>query len=682
MVNDNYSKVVSRNYTDQNQVSDAGLPRSGQDMSYTSDSSGVIGRLIPCGYQHLMPGSKYSGSTQINLQLDQMTTPLAPNMLLRVHNFFVPYFCVNKDFRDIMTANPSNNFNKNKSIGAFNPVSLASIFGNKFFPNWITLFQVIGNPSSNLSSLKPLIPSNVTDVVPITLSDNNAASVYVTGAIADLRAQVQSRMIDDVVDDTPSVVRQYLYSVYSPVIHFFFGEGSLLDEFGYPYISDTILRSFFLNGNSIFSTALPNLQDYFSYLFYNHAYSDAFPFFNDFALRAYHAVWIEFYRNVQLQKLTDDLDYHNWDNTYSLNDGNNYYWMLFMLTKHICPWNEDLFTSAQTDDIMRRVFMPVVSSAPYATEGSTNIEYNKDNTAVSRFLTLQQISYLDDKGVNKNVTLPVPSILNSSIHALTYDTELSNGSGFDLFSLKRAQMLERFLKRGHYFGSDEYRDIIKGQYGVDISDLRINRPQFLGGDTSFIQLNQHVSTAGSTPTQEIGQDSGSFGQRIVTGNGQVTGNTFTDFSEEWGIVITMFSIIPDVQYDPLCVQNTQIRVQDYPIPVLCQNFEAVIPTMALSRNTYYDPSNQDFGHAPSAYQYRSRVNEVHGRFLDEFSDYTCARFFGNSEETTPKLNSSFLECRPYLGCFVNKILLDGQFIYTANHQFFVENPLPAPVEVI
>lgn len=685
MFNDNYSKVVSRNYTSQNQVQDAGLPSSGQDLGYRTKSSGVIGRLIPVSYQHLMPGSKFSGKSVVAPTLDQMSTPIAPDMLLRIHNFSVPYFAVNKDFRDIMTTNPGNDFNKDFTIGYFDPLVIFKKV-MLLFPSLSASLIAASNSSATVAQLKTgiFIESNysLSSIVPSSSWMNNYKDIYVDGAFQDLKNQVASRMVSYSSLTTAALIRENLYSIAQPIIDFFFGEHSLFDNLGYSYVSHDQLSNLCLKGLSSSSTVV--WDRILAYLMFSSPVQLNPPslYFNDTALRCYQAVWIDFYRNVQIQKKVGDvLDYHKWDNQMSLNNNPNQApsaWQMQLLITRICPWNEDLFTSAQLDDIMRHIYMPITESLDGVVAfGPSSTSENSSVIPGARWITSQQLSYQDSNGVSRSVILPIPTLLNRALNNITDTDPTADTFGFDLFSMKRAQMLERFLKRGHYFGNDEYRDIIKGRYGVDVSDLRLNRPHFLGGATSMMQLDQHISSAGETGI--VG--SGSFGQRVVTGNGHLEGNTFTDFSEEWAMTLSLFSIIPDVQYDPLCIQNTQIFPQDFPDPILCENFEAIIPTQALARN-YYFSSGQSFGHAPSAYQYRQRVNEVHGRFLDEFSGYTAARFFGNSDETTPRLNSLFLECRPYLGFFVNTILLDGQFWFVNDNEFYVENPLPAPVEVI
>lgn len=680
MFNDNYQKVVSRNYTQQSEVQDAGLPKSAFDLSYQSKNHGVLGRLHVASYQHVMPGTKFRGSNTISPTLEQVSTPIIPDMIQRVHNFYVPDFAVNKDFRDIMTANPGNYFNKDITIGAFNPIYLLGLIGvitpssGDSVAN--TLFNAIRNKS--YSVLDDIFNNSdpIGDLLEFVWQFETEI-IFADGSLSDLKEQLNSLCSgysSALSDNDKLIIAKNVLRTY---IDFWIGQGSLLESLGYPYVSHE-------NFDIACKYTGTGTNELLASLFFYGIYASTLPLYSDMSLRKYQSIWISFYRNVQIQKINDVLDYHKWGNTDLLPSSfaipANHLWCYQLLLTRVCPWSEDMFTSAQMDDIMRRVYVPLLNqdTGQLGFGFDSDIEAN-DFVTGDRLLTVQEISYQNEKGENVSSFLPIPSILNRSLRSLNYSPRISGDSSFDLFSLKRAHMLERFLKRGHYFGTDEYRDIIKGQYGVDISDLRLNRPHFLGGSTAQIQMSQHISTAGS-----IGESgSGTFGSRIATGSGKIDGDTFTDFAEEWGSVFSLYSVIPQVQYDPLCIQTTQVYVSQFPVPVLAQDFESIIPKQALSRTSLYgDSTGRDFGHAPAAWQYRSRVNEVHGKFLDEYSDYTCARFFGNSQETAPKLNSSFLECRPYLGCFVDKILLNGQFWYVADHKFYVEAPLPAPVEVI
>lgn len=696
MVNDNYSHVVSRNYTNQNEVSDAGLPKSGFDNSYQSHFTGVIGRLHVASYQHVMPGTKYRGNNSISPTFEQSKTPIMPDFMQREHDFFVADFSVNRDFRDIMTANASNGYNSSLTIGAFSlPSALISLSNyDTYFGQLLTSIRgahvsspanvaAIGGiyaSSSTFSAFKSNVLSST------TLS--NLGAVYLTKTLQDLIDQIKAVMSNMSYPTTVADARTQLLAIAKPYLDFWVGQGSLLDALGYPYVSHNNLKRY-IDGSIPSVTSVPSANYAAHFLFYGTETTTPEPLFSDMSLRKYQAIWIAFYRNVQIQPLNGStyLDYHKWDNSLSLgvvpaSPVTFTPWHVMLFVTRVCPWSEDLFTSAQLDDIMRHVYLPTTNSDPDVRySGSTNVEY-PDIIDGNRFMTVQNISYQDAKGQNRSVSLPIPSILNRALSGLNYqDPDDSVAFAFDLFSLKRAQMLERFLKRGHYYGTDEYRDIIKGQYGVDISDLRLNRPHFLGGAISKVGKQQNISQSGQTGIE----GSGSFGQRLAIAGGDnssVSGDTYTDFAEEWGSVFCLYSIIPQVQYDPLCIQNTQIYVTDFPVPVLSQNFETVIPTMALNRSGWYPSQLRDFGHAPSGYQYRSRVNEVHGKFLDEYSTYLATRFFGTTNETSPKLNSTFLECHPILECFVSQVLLDGQFYAFGNHNFYTEAPLAAPVEVI
>lgn len=124
---------------------------------------------------------------------------------------------------------------------------------------------------------------------------------------------------------------------------------------------------------------------------------------------------------------------------------------------------------------------------------------------------------------------------------------------------------------------------------------------------------------------------------------------------------------------------------DFPLPEFAANNDEFGRNLEIAVSGLA-PSPFDiaqFGHYPYAHAWRSRVDEVHGSFLDDRQDYTFRRFFGMDEQgKSPTLNYRFISCIPNLGMFVDKVRLSGQGYYTADHHFYVERVLPTPVEEI
>ena len=371
MVNDNYSKVVSRNYTNQAEVSDAGLPKSGFDNSYQSHFTGVVGRLIVAAYQHVMPGTKYRGNNSITPTMEQVTTPIAPDFLQRDHNFFIPDFSVNRDFRDIMTANVGNNYNPQLTIGAFSPAAaLAGLvaYDSAFTNLFASIRGAHVTTPANVAAITGIYASssafNSFKANPIASGTLSALeSVYLRRTLEDLSVQIKSIMSSMSYPTTVADARSQLYSIAKAYLDFWVGEGSLLDQLGYPYVSHRNLYAYISGGISGVS-AVPSVASASRFMFYASESVTTEPLFSDTALRKYQAIWVAFYRNVQIQKLDSNgyLDYHKWSNSLSL--GTNPAspvtftpWHVMQFVTRVCPWSEDLFTSAQLDDIMRHVYL-------------------------------------------------------------------------------------------------------------------------------------------------------------------------------------------------------------------------------------------------------------------------------------------------------------------------------------
>lgn len=263
----------------------------------------------------------------------------------------------------------------------------------------------------------------------------------------------------------------------------------------------------------------------------------------------------------------------------------------------------------------------------------------------------------------------------SSIRSTSTST-LGN-STLELFSLRKAQMLENFLKR-IYYGGDEYRDRMLSLYGARIEDYRINRPKWLSSSLTSLQKKQEVANTGSAPGSASTMQA--MGTRLATATiDSSNGDGYTDFCPEFGIIISITSLMPRASYDCGCYQNLQTTYTDFPIPQFANQMEECISNFEISRNGSF---STPFGYAPYGHAYRYRVDEVHGDFLDTKYDYLFSRFFGADDSTSSKLNYYFLHCRPALPMFVDTVLLNGQFYGSVKNNFLVERTLPTPVETI
>lgn len=65
-------------------------PRSGYDMSYNCHGTGTLGRLYPIRAMDVIPGDRWQGQTDINVNFQPLAVPVASNLYMRTETFFCP----------------------------------------------------------------------------------------------------------------------------------------------------------------------------------------------------------------------------------------------------------------------------------------------------------------------------------------------------------------------------------------------------------------------------------------------------------------------------------------------------------------------------------------------------------------------------------------------------------------
>lgn len=654
---------VSRSNANESLVSAQDFPKSGFDFGYKSYQDYCLGRLHVSGYQHTMPGDKFNGVNGGNFLFNRIVTPVMSDVVVSQQNFFLPYRAVDRTYEDAFAPNKNNSMSADWHAPGFTLRELVERFVDTFdFDGYIN--SIFGDSDVSEESYNGIRDMFINKNIG-TAAINCFANHYLLDWLDDYYARAISILVPYTSSPSDGYYRLLLLdAIFTP----FFGENSLLDLLGYNYLRRKDLLILASNSN------ISDLSDFVNSL------DDTF--LNEYAIRIYYAIWYEHYRDINLEPVSPTLPkWKDFGSSSVIMDEN---WP--MLVCRIRSWAPDMFVSAQPDDICRHVFAPIFNNSSdveilednknYLLAESRSGEHGySERNIISTSLTYRDVS----TGTNKSIVCPIPASVNDSLAALSNTLEVES-LGMDLLTLRRAQMLEKYLKRNFYFG-DEYKDRMLAHYGSRVSDMRINRPELLSSSLDSVQVSQEVSSVG---TSEMAAGEFSASATAKSGN-----DGYSFFAEEFGMVINIISFMPKAQYSGVCPQNLLYKQIDFPLPEFANQNEELgrVMEVASSGLRKFDSpiplTTGTFGHYPYAHGYRSRVDEVHGSYLSDRQNFTFRRFFGmDSDTSVPKLNYQFIHCRPNLGMFVNQILLDGQCYGFVNHEFYVERVLPTPVEQI
>ena len=208
-----------------------------------------------------------------------------------------------------------------------------------------------------------------------------------------------------------------------------------------------------------------------------------------------------------------------------------------------------------------------------------------------------------------------------------------NTLAMSIDDFRRSMALQRFAEARMRFGS-RYVDYLR-YMGVNPSDGRLDRPEYLGGGKQVLSFSEVLQTANLDAAEGV------VGDMYGHGIGMAQASSYRKMFEEHGWVLTLLSVRPKTVYqDALPRKFTRTTAMDY-----YQQELEVLPWQEVSQQEVYAPGDPDtvFGYVPRYEEYRHGVSCVSGSMRGGTeNDWHLAREF----EQAPNLNASFIQCNP------------------------------------
>ena len=309
----------------------------------------------------------------------------------------------------------------------------------------------------------------------------------------------------------------------------------------------------------------------------------------------YNMIWNEFYRDQDLGTLRDYDD----------------------KTIGKVSWEKDYFTTARPfAQKGEDVTLPLGTAAPIASENFT-----VDGGAAGPAIDGGAPPIVD--GYHR---FPVGNMF----------TDLSEATAAKVNDIRRAFALQRFAEVRARFGS-RYPEYLR-YLGVNPSDARLDRPEFLGGGANRVSISEVLQTAETTGA---GEDRFGVGDMYGHGVGVARSNAYRRKFREHGYVMTLLSIRPKLMFSN-GIERTHLRTdrEDF----WQKELQYIGQQQVMQQEVYADDTNADtvFGYSDRYQEYRDQRSLVTAEFRDTLDYWHLARQF----DAPPVLNSDFTDCDP------------------------------------
>lgn len=361
--------------------------------------------------------------------------------------------------------------------------------------------------------------------------------------------------------------------------------------------------------------------------------------------RAYRLIWNEYYRDQNVDdELPIDTDVDG-EYTFPSNYAPEQYRGTIFGDLLSRRWLKDYFTSAlPTPQRGPDVQLPIVGEGG-TIQADGPLKLMIQNQGTGSTTTTSSVFTPDlNVGLGNTTGIGISSSVNDQFPVEKDHSDLMYASGLTtaggsvvaatINDLRRAIALQRFYEISARAGS-RYIETIMGHFHVRSSDARLQRPEYLGGGVTDINIGEVLQTSATDGTSPQGNMAG-------RGFGIGRSNQCIYRAEEHGYLFGIMSIIPEpYYYQGIDKEWTRQSRVDYYWPSFAHLGEQEIDKSELCVGTSdgeTDAFGKLFGYAPRYAEYKFSKNIITGLLRGSLANWTFARKISD-----PNLNAAFLE---------------------------------------
>lgn len=381
---------------------------------------------------------------------------------------------------------------------------------------------------------------------------------------------------------------------------------------------------------------------------------------NSLRFNAYCKIWNDWFRS---ENLVDECPFYKGDGLIPssyLNAYQSFLYNSFGVSSYLDSGNSCLKVAKFADYFTRALPQPQKGADVLIPAGGEVVLNNDAITSTSSFARWigvdndgdpTQISYAARIGngiSGHNIGVVAEDVQDGTFEKVYYDPNGTLGlQGLEITvnNLRLAVQTQKLLERDARSGT-RYIELVRGHFGVESPDLRLQRSEYLGGKRTLINMSEVIQTSESSSSSPLGNLAG---RSLTTG----IENSFIKSFTEHGYIVGVCCVRPDRTYSQGVHRSFFRGVNgmagvgsklDYYYPVLANIGEQPI----YEREIFIPGSSESitpddvFGYQEAWSEYRIQQGQLRGFMQPGITGSLASWTYADNYATAPILSGSWL----------------------------------------
>ena len=286
----------------------------------------------------------------------------------------------------------------------------------------------------------------------------------------------------------------------------------------------------------------------------------------------------------------------------------------------------------------------------------------------------QQFAIQDSGGTYRDLDssgAQLVATLSAGTEAQKLYADLSTATAATINQLRQAFQIQKLLERDAR-GGTRYTEIVRAHFGVTSPDARLQRPEYLGGGSTPVNINPVSYTAYDGANLNYAGDQGAYAITSINNHG------FTKSFTEHSIILGFANVRADLTYQQGLNRawSRQTRY-DYYWPSLAQIGEqAVLNKEIYAVGSGGGTDDNVFGYQERYAEYRYKPSIITGAFRSNYTGTLDSWHLSQEFGSLPQLNDAFITDDPPMSRVLIAGLTEPDFIFDSYFKLRCVRPMP------